>query len=99
MPGGGQLGDLAEQLDVAQRVAAAAAAGAARRDQPDAVVLAQGLRVQAGQLGGHADHVDRDRRTGDPAAATLPTRVRPSRATLEQAGSRIGAARGPHGRP
>ena len=56
--GRGEVGDLAQQLDVAVGVAAAAAAGAARRDQPHPLVGAQGLRVQAGQLGGDADDVD-----------------------------------------
>ena len=44
--------------DVAQRVAAAAPGGPAGRDQPEPVVGAQGLRVQARQLGGHRDDVD-----------------------------------------
>ena len=56
--GRGQLGDLAEQLDVAVGVAPAAAAGAAGRDQAHPLVGAQRLRVQPGQLGGHADDVD-----------------------------------------
>src|SRR6478672_3485637 len=57
--GRGQLRDLPEQLDVAPGVAPAAAAGATGADQPEPVVGAEGLRVQAGQLGGHADDVDR----------------------------------------
>ena len=59
MPCAGQPRDLAQQLDVAQRVAPAAAGRAAGRDQAEPVVLAQGLRVQAGQLGGHRDDVHR----------------------------------------
>ena len=54
-----QLRDLAEQLDVARRVAATAAAGAAGGDEAHPLVGAQGLRVQAGELGGDADHEDR----------------------------------------
>src|SRR6476646_8755135 len=53
-----ERGDLAEQLDVAVGVAAPATAGAARRDQPEPLVGAQGLGVQAGELSGHADDVD-----------------------------------------
>ena len=48
--------------DVARGVAPAAAGGAARRDQPEPVVLPQRLRVQAGQLGGDRDDEDRRRR-------------------------------------
>ena len=60
--GRGELGDLAEQVDVAGGVAAPAAAGAAGRDQAHPLVGAQGLRVQPGQLGGDAD--DEDGRVG-----------------------------------
>src|SRR3954447_9463119 len=62
--GRGELGDLAEQLDVAPGVAASTAARAPGADQPEPVVGAQRLRVQAGQLGGHADHVHGDLGSG-----------------------------------
>ena len=71
--GRGEVGDLAQQLDVAVGVAAAAAAGAAGRDQPHPLVGAQRLRVQPAQLGGDADDVDgavrarAARRLGAPA--------------------------------
>ena len=84
MPVDGQLGDLAQQLDVAPGVAAAAAAGAARADQAEPVVGAQRLRVQPGQLGGHADDVDRD----------LGTRARRA-ARRCHAGARAGSRRAP----
>ncbi len=65
---------LAQQRDVARRVAPPAAAGASRRDQAEPVVLAQRLRVHAGQLRGDRD--DEDRRVlGDvltPAACSPP---------------------------
>ena len=87
--------DLTQQLDVAQGVAPPAAAGAAGRDQADAVVLAQGLRVQAGELGSDADRRDRHVRAGDPSRRDH-VRRRPddlaSRTTLEQRGPRVGAA-------
>ena len=54
--GRGEVGDLAQQVDVARRVAAAATAGAAGPDQPHPLVGAQRLRVQPGQLGRDADH-------------------------------------------
>ena len=57
--GRGQLGDRAEQLDVAVGVAPPAAAGATRGDQAHPLVGAQRLRVQPGQLGSDADDVDR----------------------------------------
>src|SRR5699024_7983969 len=47
--------DLAQQGDVTARVAASAACGAGRDDQPDPVVGAQGLGVHAGHLGGDRD--------------------------------------------
>ncbi len=56
--GRGQVGDHAQQLEVAVGVAATAAAGAAGRDQAHPLVGAQRLRVQAGQLGGDGDDVD-----------------------------------------
>src|SRR5687767_14719917 len=51
--------DLAQQLDVAQRVAAAAATGAPRRHEAEAVVLAQRLWMHAGHLGRDGDDVER----------------------------------------
>ncbi len=54
-----QSGDLAQLLDVTQRVAARAALRARRHDQPQPVVLAQGLRMHAGELGRHRDREDR----------------------------------------
>jgi hypothetical protein len=65
---GRELGDGAQQVDVASRVAAPAAAGAARRDQAHPLVGAEGLGVEAGQLGGHADDVDGLVRLGGPRA-------------------------------
>src|SRR5947209_15366227 len=50
---------LAEHRDVTRRVATAAPAGAARRDEPDAVVLPQGLRVHPGESGRDRDDEDR----------------------------------------
>ena len=89
---GGQLRDRAQQLDVAQRVAAAATTGAAGRDQTEPVVGAQRLRVQPGQLGGDADHEDLRLRAGRDE-------VTHGRATvvmhlLEQCRPRVGAVAG-----
>src|SRR3954470_11923555 len=47
-PRGGQLGDLAQQLDVAPRVSATPAPRPAGGDQPETVVGPQRLRVQPG---------------------------------------------------
>ena len=60
-----------------QRVAPAAAAGAAGADQPEPVVGAQGLRVQPGELGGDADDVDRDVGPGRRSAAARRSRPAP----------------------
>src|SRR5690606_8070093 len=62
---------LTEQLDVTDGVAPAPAAGAGRGDDPEAVVLAQRLRVHARELGGHRDDEDRQ---------VLLVHVSPSRA-------------------
>src|SRR5690606_22670809 len=51
---------LAQEPDVAHRVAPTAAGGPARPDQAQPVVLAQRLRVQAGEFRGDRGHVDRD---------------------------------------
>ena len=55
---GGQPGDLAEQLDVAQRVATSATARTSGDDELEAVVRTQRLRMQARELGGNADDED-----------------------------------------
>ncbi len=55
---------LAQQRDVPGRVAAPAAGRPAGADQPQPVVAAQRLRVQAGQLGGHRDDEHRAVRGG-----------------------------------
>ena len=82
MPDDGQVGDLAEQLEVAVGVAPPAAAGAAGRDQAHPLVGPQGLRVQPGQLGGHADDVDGRVRGRAPTGAR-------SRSTLTHASNRL----------
>ena len=50
--------DAPEPLDVAVGVASAPPGGAGGADEPEAVVLAQRLRVHARQLGGHRDDVE-----------------------------------------
>src|ERR1700746_4013067 len=47
-PARSQLGHLAQEFDVSQRIAPSTTAGATRRHDAQPVVLAQGLRVQAG---------------------------------------------------
>ncbi len=57
-PGGRQVLDAAQLGDVLVAVAAAAAHGASRVEQPLALVYPQGLGVDPGQFGGHGDHVN-----------------------------------------
>ena len=93
--------DLAELGDVAQRVAAPAACGAAGRDQAEPVVLAQGLGVQPADLGSDRDDVDRRRRrsgrTARSSGSPLAHRPAPSSTTGRRAGRRGVASR--RGRP
>src|SRR5207249_9753222 len=57
-PGGGQVLDAAQLLDVAVAVAPAATARAGRVEQALAFVDSQGLGVHARQLGRHRDDVE-----------------------------------------
>ena len=54
-----QRGDLAQLLDVSERVAARTALGATGNDESETVVLTQGLRMHARQLGRGRDRKDR----------------------------------------
>ena len=74
-----QVGDRPQQLDVAHRVTAAAAHRASGADQPDPVVAAQGLGVQAGGHGGRVAC----RVGGDPAAGGPGRAARRHREGLE----------------
>ena len=55
----GQVLDVPQPGDVAQRVATAPPPGPAGHHQAQPVVAAQGLRVHLGELGRHRDHEDR----------------------------------------
>ncbi len=82
----GQPDHLAQHGDVVPGVAAAAAGRAAGGDQPEPVVLAQGLGVQPGELGGHRDDEHRRRVVALPGAVAaggerhlrLPSAARPA---------------------
>ena len=89
--------DLAQQRDVASRVAAAAARRTAGRHQPEPVVLPQRLRRAGRQLGRHRDDVDRGCRRSPRAVGASGERhggQPPGRAVVEQAGPRVLAGGG-----
>ena len=84
---------LAQQRDVAGRVAPPAAGRPAGADEPQPVVAAQRLGVQAGELRGHRDDEDRAVRAGArrQAAAVLTRCPSVTRAPPQQVGPRVEA--------